>query len=145
MRQVRSTDWLFHLYLVLFLAYMLVPLIVMGGAAFNDSRFPSVYPWVGWTDRWFVELWADTRMWNAFANTIYVALAVVAISVPVGTAAAIVINSIAGTTRSVLSSCRMRTYFSSVSASRRPRGVEGTMHLVRAPHWRPSSRMRAPG
>ena len=102
MRQVRSTDWLFHLYLVLFLAYMLLPLIVMGGAAFNDSRFPSVYPWVGWTDRWFVELWADTMMWNAFANTIYVALAVVAISVPIGTAAAIVINSIAGATRSVL-------------------------------------------
>ena len=102
MRQVRSTDWLFHLYLVVFLAYMLVPLIVMGGAAFNDSKFPSVYPWVGWTDRWFVDLWADKRMWNAFANTIYVALAVVAISVPIGTAAAILINSIAGTTRSVL-------------------------------------------
>jgi spermidine/putrescine transport system permease protein len=102
MRQVRSTDWLFHLYLVLFLAYMLVPLIVMGGAAFNDSDFPSVYPWVGWTDRWFVKLWAEKRMWNAFANTIYVALAVVAISVPIGTAAAILINSIAGTTRSVL-------------------------------------------
>jgi spermidine/putrescine transport system permease protein len=102
MRQVRKSDWLFHLYLVLFLAYMLVPLIVMGGAAFNDSKFPSVYPWVGWTDRWFVELWADKRMWTAFGNTIWVALAVVAISVPIGTAAAILINSIAGTTRSVL-------------------------------------------
>jgi spermidine/putrescine transport system permease protein len=102
MRQTRKSDWLFHLYLVLFLAYMILPLIVMGGAAFNDSRFPSVYPWVGWTDRWFVELWADTRMWTAFFNTIWVALAVVVISVPIGTAAAILINSIAGTTRSVL-------------------------------------------
>jgi spermidine/putrescine transport system permease protein len=63
MRQTRKSDWLFHLYLVLFLLYMILPLVVMGGAAFNDSRFPSVYPWVGWTDRWFVELWADKRMW----------------------------------------------------------------------------------
>jgi len=102
MRQVRKSDWLFHTYMVLFLAYMLIPLVVMGGAAFNDSSFPSIYPWKGWTTRWFVELWADTRMWNAFTNTIYVALAVVVISVPIGTAGAILINSIAGRTRSVL-------------------------------------------
>jgi spermidine/putrescine transport system permease protein len=98
----RGSDWIFHLYLVLFLLYMLLPLVVMGGAAFNDSRFPSIYPWVGWTDRWFVELFADRRMWRAFFNTIWVALAVVALSVPIGTAAAILINSLAGTTRSVL-------------------------------------------
>ena len=102
MKQGRNSDWLFHTYMALFLAYMLVPLIVMGGAAFNDSRFPSVYPWVGWTDRWFIELFADARLWNAFRNTLYVALAVVAISVPIGTAAAILINSIAGRSRSVL-------------------------------------------
>ena len=102
MRQTRKSDWLFHLYLVLFLAYLLIPLLVMGGAAFNDSKFPSVYPWVGWTDRWFVDLWHDQRMWKAFRNTLLVALAVVAISVPVGTSAAILINSIGGKTRSVL-------------------------------------------
>ena len=102
MKQVRKSDWLFHAYLVLFLAYMLVPLIIMGGAAFNDSKFPSVYPWRGWTDRWFVELWADARLWNAFRNTIYVALAVVVLSVPIGTAAAILVNSISGRMRSVL-------------------------------------------
>ena len=102
MRQARTSDWLFHAYLVIFILYMLVPLIIMGGAAFNDSRFPSVYPWVGWTDRWFVELWQDARLWNAFANTIYVALAVVVISVPIGTAGAILINSLAGSARSVL-------------------------------------------
>jgi spermidine/putrescine transport system permease protein len=101
-RQPRRSDWLFHLYLVLFLVYMILPLVVMGGAAFNDSRFPSIYPWVGWTDRWFVELWADRRMWTAFFNTIWVALAVVALSVPIGTAGAILINSIAGRTRSLI-------------------------------------------
>jgi spermidine/putrescine transport system permease protein len=96
------SNFLFHLYLVLFLAYMLLPLVVMGGAALNDSRFPSVYPWMGFTDRWFVELWNDGRLWIALGNTIAVALAVVALSIPIGTAAAILINSLSGTVRSVL-------------------------------------------
>ena len=102
MRQTRRSDWLFHAYMVVFLLYMLLPLVVMGGAAFNDSRFPSVYPWVGFTDRWFVELWNDGRLWGAFRNTILVAVAVVALSIPIGTAAAILINSLSGVARSVL-------------------------------------------
>ena len=102
MKSNRKSDWIFHLYAVIFIIYMLVPLVVMGGAALNDSRFPSVYPWVGFTDQWFIELWADTRMWNAFANTLLVALAVVAISVPIGTAAAVLVNNLTGTARSVL-------------------------------------------
>jgi spermidine/putrescine transport system permease protein len=97
-----STNWLLHLYTGLFLFYLLAPLIIMGGAAFNNSRFPSVYPWVGWTDRWFIDLFSDGRMWNAFKNTILVALAVVAISVPIGTSAAILINSLQGRVRTVL-------------------------------------------
>ncbi len=102
MSQARRSDWAFHFYLVVFLAYMLLPLVVMGGAAFNDSRFPSVYPWVGFTDRWFVELWADGRLWVAFRNTLLVALAVVGLSVPIGTAAAILINSLTGASRAFL-------------------------------------------
>ena len=89
-------------YVVLFLAYMLLPLLVMGGAALNDTRFPSIYPWMGLTDRWFVDLWNDSRMWGAARNTVLVALAVVAISVPIGTAAAILINSVQARTRSFL-------------------------------------------
>jgi spermidine/putrescine transport system permease protein len=93
---------LIRIYLVIFLAYMLLPLGVMGGAALNDSRFPSVYPWVGLTDRWFIDLWNDTRMWTASRNTVLVALSVVAIAVPIGTAAAILINSLRGRVRSFL-------------------------------------------
>ncbi len=40
---------LIKVYVGVFLFYMLAPLIVMGGAALNDSRFPSVFPWVGFT------------------------------------------------------------------------------------------------
>jgi spermidine/putrescine transport system permease protein len=98
----RSSNWLFHAYMAIFLAYMLLPLVVMGGAALNDSRFPSIYPWVGLTNRWFVDLWRDPRMWTAMRNTLLVALAVVAMAVPIGTAAAILINSLAGRIRSFL-------------------------------------------
>jgi spermidine/putrescine transport system permease protein len=89
-------------YLFIFLAFMLLPLVIMGGAALNDTRFPSVYPWVGLTDRWFIDLWTDERMWGAARNTVLVALAVVAISVPIGTAAAILINSVQAKARSFL-------------------------------------------
>ena len=89
-------------YLVIFLLFMLLPLVIMGGAALNDSRFPSIYPWAGFTSRWFVDLWNDPIMWVAIRNTIFVALAVVAIAVPVGTAAAILLNSVRPNVRSFL-------------------------------------------
>lgn len=92
----------YHLYMGAFLIYMLLPLVIMGGAAFNDNRLPSVYPWKGWTDRWFVDLFNDQVMWTSTFNTIWVALAVVAIAVPVGTAGAILVNSVSGRLRGAL-------------------------------------------
>ena len=91
-----------RIYVVLFLAFMLLPLIVMGGAAFNNTRFPSVYPWFGFTTHWFEELWADARMWNAGKNTVLVAIAVVVLSVPIGTAGAILLNSLQARSRSII-------------------------------------------
>ena len=98
----KNANFLFHLYMVLFLAYLLLPLLVMGGAAFNASKLPTIYPWKGWTDEWFIALWNDNRIWGAFRNTLLVAIAVAAIAVPIGTAAAILINSISGRVRSLL-------------------------------------------
>jgi spermidine/putrescine transport system permease protein len=95
-------NFLFHLYMAAFLIYLLVPLLVMGGAAFNDSKLPTVFPWKGLTDRWFIAMWEDSRIWIAFRNTFLVAVAVVALSVPIGTAGAILINSISGKARSLL-------------------------------------------
>jgi spermidine/putrescine transport system permease protein len=97
-----SRNLLGHLYMGAFLFYLFVPLVIMGGAAFNDNRLPSIYPWKGFTDRWFIELFNDQVMWTSFVNTILVALAVVLIAVPLGTAGAILINSISGKVRGVL-------------------------------------------
>ena len=98
----KTSRVILNVYVGLFMIYLLAPLIIMGGAAFNDTRFPSVYPWVGWTDHWFLDLLRDTRMWNAFKNTLLVALAVVVISVPIGTTAAILVNSLQGRVRTML-------------------------------------------
>lgn len=107
MHKLRLT--LSHLYTGLFLVYMLAPLVVMSGAAFNDSKLPSIVPWKGWTLRWFVDLWHDERMLIAFRNTLLVAVAVAALAVIVGTAAAILINSISGRARTVLYSMMIST------------------------------------
>ena len=98
----RQKQFLGHFYMALFLIYLMVPLIIMAGAAFNDSRLPTVAPWRGFTWGWFEALFADQRMWTAFANSILVAFAVMALAVPIGTAAAIVINSISGRWRATL-------------------------------------------
>ncbi len=102
MNQNRISHFFFRLYSVLFLAYLIVPLVVMGGAAFNDSKFPSVLPWKGFTLRWFVELFNDTEMMWAIGNTLLVAAAVVLMAVPIGTAGAILLNSLKGRSRTLL-------------------------------------------
>jgi spermidine/putrescine transport system permease protein len=97
-----SRRFLAHFYMGLFLVYLILPLVVMAGAAFNDSRLPTVVPWKGFTWGWFAELFADQRMWGASVNSLLVAFAVMALSVPIGTAAAILINSISGRFRATL-------------------------------------------
>ena len=92
-----NRKFLGHLYMVLFLVYLLVPLAVMSGAAFNASKLPTVIPWKGFTDQWFIALYNDNRIWIAVRNTI-----VVVIAVPVGTAGAILVNSISGRVRAIL-------------------------------------------
>ena len=49
MRRFSLGRLLITAYVAAFIAYMLAPLMVMGGAAINDSRFPSIYPWMGLT------------------------------------------------------------------------------------------------
>lgn len=93
---------LLHLYMGLFLVYMIAPLVVMSGAAFNDNKLPSIVPWKGWTGKWFSEMIADERMMLAFVNTLWVAVAVALIAILIGTAAAILINSVSGKLRTAL-------------------------------------------
>ncbi|MFV0409337.1 MAG: ABC transporter permease [Paracoccus sp. (in: a-proteobacteria)] len=90
----------FVFYLAAFAFYLFAPLIIMSAAAFNESRFPTVIPWQGTTLEWFKAMWNDRAMWEAFWTSILVAACVVAIAVPVGTAAALVLTSLHARARS---------------------------------------------
>ncbi|MDB5660055.1 MAG: transporter permease [Cypionkella sp.] len=101
MHKIRQT--LARVYAAAFILYMLLPLVIMSAAAFNNTdKIPAIVPWKGVTTKWFAALWADDRMWHAFQNTILVAIAVSVIAVIVGTAAAILINSVSGNLRAAL-------------------------------------------
>jgi spermidine/putrescine transport system permease protein len=93
---------LLKLYAVVFILYLLLPLAVMSAAAFNDSAFPSPVPWKGFTWQWFQKLFTDEYIWQYAWNTVLVAIAVVLIAVPLGTAGAILVNSLKGRSRTLL-------------------------------------------
>jgi spermidine/putrescine transport system permease protein len=91
---------IFAAYMALFFIYLFLPLVVMAAATFNTSKFPTVTPWLGTTLDWFAALWADQAMWKALRLSIFISLGVIAISLPIGTAAALFLNSLQARSRS---------------------------------------------
>lgn len=94
--------WLTGAYLGLFFLYLFLPLIVMSAATFNTSRFPTVTPWLGFTLGWFEALWADQRMWAALGTSLVVAAGVIALAVPLGLAAALLLDRLHSRARTFL-------------------------------------------
>lgn len=88
-------------YIFLFFAYLFGPLIVMSITAFNTPSYPQAYPFEAFTLNWFVKLWNHRAMMDGIKNSIVIGLGVVAISVPVGLAAAIMMGQIYHRARSV--------------------------------------------
>lgn len=93
---------LFGFYFAAFFAYLFAPLVIMAGATFNASRFPTITPWQGTTLQWFNALWADRGMWESLWTSIIVAFFVVLVSLPIGTAAALVLTSLHARARNVM-------------------------------------------
>ena len=81
----------FNIYMVVFFAYMFLPLILMVAAGFNEFSTPSVTVWRGFTLKWFAVLADDTRMWSGLVNSFIIATAVILVSLPLGLAGAFVI------------------------------------------------------
>ncbi|WP_045222966.1 ABC transporter permease [Desulfonatronum thioautotrophicum] len=95
--------WLTRIYLVLFFVYLFLPLIFMVTAAFNDSRFPTMLPWEGFTTKWFygfdardraVGLFQDARMGRAILNSVIIGMGVIALAVPLGLAGALLLSNL---------------------------------------------------
>jgi spermidine/putrescine transport system permease protein len=89
-------------YLVLFFGYLFLPLGIMAAATFNSSRFPTVTPWMGFTLGWFQALWDDQRMWAALGTSLIVGAGVIALAVPLGLAAALLLDRLHSRARTVL-------------------------------------------
>ena len=88
-------------YVVLFFGYLFGPLLVMSVTAFNTPSYPSAYPFEGFTLNWFVKLWNHRAMMEGLVNSIIIGIGVICVSVPVGLAAAIVMNQIYHRARSL--------------------------------------------
>jgi spermidine/putrescine transport system permease protein len=88
-------------YIVLFFLYLFGPLVLMAMTAFNTPNYPTAWPIEGFTLEWFVKLWNDRNMMEGLKNSIIIGLGVVALSVPVGLAAAIIMNQIYHRARSL--------------------------------------------
>lgn len=94
-------------YLGVFFLYLFTPLIIMGLATFNDSRFPTVSPWKGATLKWFEALAQDGAMWEALGNSIIVAAGVLIVAVPIGVSCALFLSTVEGKGKTFLYSLMM--------------------------------------
>ena len=81
-------------YVGLFFLYLFGPLMVMSITAFNTPNYPQAYPFESFTLGWFVKLYNHRAMMEGLRNSIIIGLGTVALSVPVGLAAAIIMGQI---------------------------------------------------
>jgi spermidine/putrescine transport system permease protein len=88
-------------YIVLFFAFLFGPLIVMGATAFNTPAYPQVWPFEGFTLKWFAALLADRTLMDGLWNSLLIGALVVCLSVPLGLAGAIVMSQIHARARSI--------------------------------------------
>ena len=106
------------IYISMFFLYLFGPLIIMSVTAFNSAEFPSITPWECFSFRWFNEgkiaydgqrlagLAADRDLHVGFVTSLFIALGVVTLSVPIGMSAAIVLTQVHS---------KLRTLFYSMS------------------------------
>ena len=92
----RAARALLNLYIALFFVYLFAPLLVMSLAAFNDYPYPSVTQWRGFTLRWFTALSEDQRILQGVLHSLIIAGGVVALSLPLGLAGAMVLHRLQG-------------------------------------------------
>ncbi len=88
-------------YIALFFIYLFGPLAVMSATAFNTEKYPTAYPFTGFTLDWFSVLLNDRDMMLGIRNTIIIGVGVVLLSVPVSIAASIIMTQIYWRARSL--------------------------------------------
>lgn len=94
MRSAWIMSGMIGFYILLFFLYLFGPLVVMGITAFNTPAYPQAYPFEEFTLDWFVKLWNHRAMMEGLQNSIIIGVGVVAVSVPAGLAASIIMSQI---------------------------------------------------
>ena len=95
--QIRA--WVVRGYIALFFLYLFGPLIIMSASAFNQSSYPTITPWEGFTVEWFGELAQNDRLVSGFINSVWIGFGVVALSVPTALAGAIMLMQVSDRVR----------------------------------------------
>ena len=72
---------------LLTLIFLYAPLIVVGVASFNKSKYGG--KWDGFSMVWYEKLFHSERVWEALGNTLFIALIATVISTVLGTLAAL--------------------------------------------------------
>ncbi|MDE9450379.1 ABC transporter permease [Aliiroseovarius sp. Z3] len=88
---IRISIWV---YLAIFFAYLLGPLVIMSITAFNSPSFPRATPWECLTFEWFSALFQDERILNGIKNSILVGIGTIILSVSMGLAGALMLTQI---------------------------------------------------
>ena len=88
-------------YITLFFGFLFGPLIVMGMSAFNTPQYPQAYPIEGLTLEWFGVLFSDRGLMEGLWNSLIIGAMVVALSVPLGLAGALVMTQMYSRARSL--------------------------------------------
>jgi spermidine/putrescine transport system permease protein len=88
-------------YIALFFGFLFGPLVVMSATAFNTPSYPQAWPFEGFTLDWFARLFADRNLMEGLVNSFIIGAFVVALSVPLGLAGAIVMTQIYSPARSL--------------------------------------------
>lgn len=107
MRSETIMRWGIRFYISVFFIYLFIPLIIMGAATFNNSRFPTITPWKGATLKWFDALAQDGAMWTALWTSILVAIGVLLVAVPIGICCALFLSTVQGKGKTFLYSLMM--------------------------------------
>ncbi len=85
---------LIALYMLGFFGFLFGPVAVMAVTAFNVSAYPQALPFEGFTWHWFGVLAADPDLVYGLQNSLAIGACVVALSVPLGLAGAMVMQQI---------------------------------------------------
>lgn len=87
-------------YIGIILLFLYAPILILIGLSFNKSK--SRAKWGGFTFHWYKELFKNRDIMNALYTTLIIALLSALIATIIGTAAAIAMNSMKKTPRTIL-------------------------------------------